>query len=91
MRPCPDYGLAIYKVLQYWCQMNNTMEQHRNALKPGYKLHWYLIREILGQGGFGITYLAQDTNLNQAVAIKEYLPTGLAVREDNISVHPVSG
>jgi hypothetical protein len=28
------------------------MDQHRNALKPGYQLHWYLIREILGQGGF---------------------------------------
>ena len=67
------------------------MDQHRNALKAGYKLHWYHIREILGQGGFGITYLAQDTNLNQPVAIKEYLPVELAVREDYISVHPVSG
>jgi serine/threonine protein kinase/tetratricopeptide (TPR) repeat protein len=67
------------------------MDQHRNALKPGYQLHWYHIREILGQGGFGITYLADDTNLNQPVAIKEYLPVELAVREDAISVHPVSG
>ena len=67
------------------------MDQHRNALKPGYQLHWYHIREILGQGGFGITYLADDANLNQPVAIKEYLPVELAVREDAISVHPVSG
>lgn len=63
---------------------------HRNSLKPGYKLQWYEIKEILGQGGFGITYLAHDTNLDTEVAIKEYLPTELAVRDDNASVHPVS-
>ncbi len=67
------------------------MEQHRNSLQPGYQLHWYRIEQILGQGGFGITYLAHDTNLKQQVAIKEYLPVELAVREKNISVHPVSG
>jgi len=66
------------------------MDKHRNSLQPGYKLHWYHIIKILGQGGFGITYLAHDTNLDQQVAIKEYLPTDLAVREGDISVHPVS-
>ena len=63
---------------------------HRNALRPGYELLWYRIDRILGQGGFGITYLAHDTNLDQAVAIKEYLPIELAVREGDFSVHPVS-
>src|SRR3972149_3795355 len=63
---------------------------HRNSLKPGYKLHWYEIREILGQGGFGITYLAYDANLDKYVAIMEYLPIELAVREGDFSVHPVS-
>jgi len=66
------------------------MDKHRNSLQPGYKLHWYHIIKILGHGGFGITYLAHDTNLDQQVAIKEYLPTDLAVREGDISVHPVS-
>lgn len=66
------------------------MDKHRNSLQPGYKLHWYRIIKILGHGGFGITYLAHDTNLDQQVAIKEYLPTDLAVREGDISVHPVS-
>ena len=63
---------------------------HRNSLKPGHRVHWYEIIEVLGQGGFGITYLATDTNLAQQVAIKEYLPIELAVREGDDSVHPVS-
>ena len=54
---------------------------HRNSLQPGHCVQWYEIIEILGQGGFGITYLALDTNLKQKVAIKEYLPIDLAVRE----------
>ncbi len=62
---------------------------HRNSLKPGHRVHWYEIIEVLGQGGFGITYLATDTNLAQQVAIKEYLPIELAVREGDDSVHPV--
>jgi len=66
------------------------MDKHRNSLQPGYKLHWYHIIKILGQGGFGITYLAHDTNLDQQVAIKEYLPNDLAVRDQDISVHPLS-
>ncbi|NKB37396.1 MAG: protein kinase [Gammaproteobacteria bacterium] len=67
------------------------MPEHRNSLQPGYQLHWYVIKRILGQGGFGITYLAEDTNLDQEVAIKEYLPVDLAVRERDDSIHPVSG
>ena len=63
---------------------------HRNALQDGSSLLWYRIERILGQGGFGITYLALDSNLDQRVAIKEYLPMELAVREGDQSVHPVS-
>jgi len=63
---------------------------HRNSLQPGHKLHWYRIEKILGQGGFGITYLAHDFNLDRKVAIKEYLPIELAVRERDFSVHPVT-
>lgn len=70
--------------------MNQTPAEHRAALRPGYSLLWYRVERVLGQGGFGITYLAQDTNLAQPVAIKEYLPLELAVREQDASVHPVS-
>ena len=62
--------------------------QHRLALPEGTAIHWYRIVSVLGKGGFGITYLAQDINLNKAVAIKEFLPTEFATRDSDYSVHP---
>ena len=50
------------------------------ALPIGYTLHEFTIETVLGTGGFGITYLARDNNLQCQVAIKEYLPNDLAVR-----------
>jgi len=64
-------------------KMINNLIDDRNALPIGYRLENYQIQSILGDGGFGITYLAKDIELNTLVAIKEYLPNGLAVRESN--------
>jgi len=62
-----------------------------DALPAQYRLHWYVLERVLGQGGFGITYLARDTNLDQLVAIKEYLPTDVATRRPDASVRSRTG
>lgn len=50
------------------------------ALEPGVKLGPYVIRRSLGQGGFGITYLAHDREHNRDVVLKENLPIAYACR-----------
>jgi len=67
--------------------MNKT---HRDTLDPGYNLHWYNIKSVLGRGAFGITYLAEDINLNRQVAIKEFIPSQIASRDVDNSVQPLS-
>ncbi len=60
------------------------------TLPPGTRLRNYELISVLGQGAFGITYLARDTLLGRELAIKEYLPTSLALREGGTTVVPRS-
>ena len=53
----------------------------RDALPQGSVLRDYTIDRVLGHGGFGIVYRARHNELDQVVAIKEFLPSELAVRE----------
>ena len=63
-----------------------TDPAYPDALPAQSRLHWFVIERVLGQGGFGITYLARDTNLDQRVAIKEYLPIEFATRMPDTTV-----
>ena len=62
------------------------MATSKNQTLPiGYILQDYIITQVLSTGGFSFVYLAQDLN-KKTVAIKEYMPTGLALREDGATV-----
>ena len=61
-----------------------------DVLPAGTTLRGYELTSILGNGGFGITYRARDITLDRDVAIKEYLPTTLAVRKGRTTVLPRS-
>ena len=56
------------------------MEALSGRLPTDHRLDDYRIDDILGRGGFAITYKAFDTALERCVAIKEYLPQALAGR-----------
>ena len=60
------------------------------SLRPGEMLNWYRIERILGRGGFGVIYLATDTNLAHQVAIKEYIPKDVAHRDSDSRVLPIT-
>ncbi|GJH27456.1 serine/threonine-protein kinase [Caballeronia novacaledonica] len=51
-----------------------------NVLPPGTRLGEFEILGLIGEGGFGIVYLAFDTSLDRHVALKEYMPSALAAR-----------
>ena len=63
---------------------------YQNALPLASMLLEYRLESVLGAGAFGMTYLARDTHLDKQVAIKEYLPTDLAVRALDGSVVPIT-
>lgn len=63
----------------------------RKPLPQGTRLGEYTVLRVLGEGGFGITYLAFLTATGHKVVMKEHMPCGLAVRaEDGLSVCAVS-
>jgi serine/threonine protein kinase len=57
-----------------------------NTLPVGFALAEFRIERVLGEGGFGIVYLALDTQLGRHVAIKEYMPASMASRNADLSV-----
>ena len=63
--------------------------KYKQALPQGAILNGYRLLEVLGVGGFGITYLGERVGHGRLAAIKEYLPNEFAIR-DGSSVCPKS-
>src|SRR5262249_10229708 len=74
--------------------MNDTIAvrspDHFVGLPSGTRVGRFVVSSVLGQGAFGITYLAHDGQLDRDVAIKEYLPTAFAARHNSLTVVPNS-
>ncbi len=69
--PCPHCGFDLAE----------NEKKYPVALRAGTVLNGrYIVGRVLGQGGFGITYLALDTQLNAKVAVKEFMPNDIATR-----------
>ena len=51
-----------------------------HTLPEGTRIGDFEIKGLIGEGGFGIVYLAYDTSLQRHVALKEYMPSSLAAR-----------
>ncbi len=65
---------------------NSQVYTSPDILHAGMILHGkYLVGRMLGRGGFGITYIGFDLVLRVKVAIKEYFPMGVGIREPNSS------
>ena len=72
------------------CGKSFAKDPDRNHLLPGTILKGkYMVGNVLGQGGFGITYAGKDTTLDIRIAIKEYYPAGHASR-DSLSSNDVT-
>ena len=70
--------------------MSSMDHERRDALPIGTVLRDFTIQAVIGHGGFGVVYRAEHNELDLTVAIKEYLPVELAVRE-GATVRPRSG
>jgi serine/threonine protein kinase len=57
-----------------------STSQHTHTLPTGTRLGEFELTQTLGEGGFGIVYLAWDHSLDRKVALKEYMPSAIALR-----------
>ena len=71
--------------------MSTQTSQNLLVLPTGLEMGKFRILRKLGQGGFGITYLAENTETAEQVVIKENLPTFCALRDrTTLSVFPTN-
>ena len=67
-------------------QAHSSAGESGNGLPVGTYLGEFELTSILGEGGFGIVYLAWDHSLERKVALKEYMPAALAARVGSTQV-----
>ena len=73
---CPNCGLTA-----------GSYVPSPHHLPPGtVLLDRYLVGRVLGEGGFGITYIGCDLRLELKIAIKEYYPVDRATRNASVSL-----
>lgn len=85
MRPIGDEPVCTH------CGYDQRTSNEAHRLPAGTVLkEQYLIGRVLGQGGFGITYLGWDLYLDIPVAIKEYYPSGVVMRDSTVTMDVVS-
>lgn len=65
---------------------NENQKTVPNALPAGHRFNEFEIKEVIGGGGFGIVYRAWDHLLERTIAIKEYMPISLAMRNEDLSL-----
>ncbi|MBQ1317646.1 MAG: leucine-rich repeat protein [Lachnospiraceae bacterium] len=72
--------------------MIEDRSKHPQALPWGTVLGGrYIVGRVIGQGGFGITYAAQDYKTKEKVAVKEFFPDSMAIRGETGAAVPYSG
>jgi serine/threonine protein kinase len=67
-------------------QTSNLLATHANCLPVGTIVADFEIIGLIGEGGFGIVYLAKDIHLDRVVAVKEFMPSAFAGRLDGVQV-----
>ncbi|KEY58984.1 serine/threonine-protein kinase [Serratia sp. DD3] len=65
---------------------NGMIKSNSNSLPIGYRFNEFEIKEVIGEGGFGIVYRAYDHQLERIIAIKEYIPSMLVVRNEDLTL-----
>ena len=73
------------------CHAKGEENRNASALPRGARLYGgrYVVGDVLGSGGFGITYAARDVQLSERVAIKELFPDrGFSRTQDKLTVRP---